>query len=122
MKIYKKKIYRVVFWISLLALLAVSSFPANNLNQTINNPDQTIRLDYVLHFTAYLLLGVLAFIAYKPSYKLLLLVVLFALIEEVHQYWIPFRTLNPYDFLFDVAGLIASYAAIKFYTHFRNKN
>jgi VanZ family protein len=102
------KTYRIVFWLGITGLFVLSSVPDLQPNQAINNEDTTIRLDYMLHFIAYFIIGMFYMKSYPLSFKGVLLIIGYAVIEEVHQYWIPGRTLNPVDLLFDLAGLAAA--------------
>ena len=100
-----QKNLRLIFWIVLVLFLVVSSLPDERINRTVHTVDLAYRLDYLLHFIAYLFIGTLAALAYKPNIRLLLWLVLFAVLEEGHQYWIPHRTMNPVDFMYDVLGI-----------------
>lgn len=82
------------------------------LNRTIHADQFEFRLDYLLHFTAYFVIGIAASLAYKPTWKVLLLLIVFAMVEEGHQYWIPSRTVNPIDFMCDMIGLFSGIGLI----------
>ncbi len=66
------------------------------------------------HFAEYAVLGLLAARAYRDSSRpflrahwflfALLLVILYALSDELHQYFVPSRTGSIYDSLIDMAG------------------
>lgn len=73
------------------------------------------RLDYILHLAAYFLITLLQVSAYGISRSFFLFMVGFAFIEEGHQYFIPGRSMNPLDFLVDVAGISLAYL-VKFAT------
>nr|WP_157754629.1 VanZ family protein [Salinivirga cyanobacteriivorans] len=103
-----QKTFRIIFWLLIISFIVISSIPNSALNRTVQADSFTFRLDYVLHFIAYLVIGVLAALAYKPNWKVFLLLIVFAMAEEGHQYWIPHRTMNPVDFMFDVLGLVVA--------------
>jgi len=85
------------------------------------NPFQ-IRLDYVLHFMVYFficlyyILGRLngVYIFRKKSLKKYILAVLFlALVTEIVQIWIPSRSFNIIDSVYNFLGLSLGYLCIK---------
>ncbi len=115
MKFFTVKALRIFFWLMLVAFVVVSSIPNDSLNRTVDTDFIDFRLDYLLHFVAYAFIATIACVAYQPNWKVLLLLVLFAIAEEGHQYWIPSRTLNPIDFFFDVAGLMSGTAAVYYF-------
>jgi VanZ family protein len=106
---------KAAFWLSLIALLIVSSLPGAKVEQSLDVGDIEWRLDYVLHFIAYLCISALMVLAYGHRVRLFAGLVIFALLEEVHQYWIPGRTVNPYDFLFDFLGISFTFILSRLY-------
>ncbi len=73
-------------------------------------------IDKILHFVAYAILGVLFFRAYRTqrfkeniNWMIVLSILsssLYGLIDEVHQYFVPYRDAEIIDFFADVAGSI----------------
>ena len=116
-----QKILRLIFWSTLVLFLVVSSIPDDTVNQALQSEELDFRLDYVLHFIAYLIIGSLAAMAYKPNIRLFLLLVLFAVAEEGHQYWIPGRSMNPVDFLYDVLGITVGLTGIYLFKRLSQK-
>ena len=102
----RQRLFRFLFWGVILVLMAVSSIPGAVVNKTLHTNYLGVRLDYLLHFGAYFVIGVLGGLAYRINPRLVLLLLVFAAVEEGHQYWIPARTFNPVDYLFDVLGLV----------------
>lgn len=100
-----KKIFQVVFWLALVAFFVVSSIPVDSVKQFTEEHSSHVRPDYLLHFFAYCILGSLSILAYKTRWKTFLIMIVFAVIEEGHQYWVPYRTLNGFDLISDLAGL-----------------
>lgn len=92
--------------------MIVSSIPNDTVNTTIHTNFTDFRLDYLLHFIAYAFIGGMAAMAYEIKLRMVFLLLLFAAVEEGHQYWIPSRTFNPIDYLFDVLGLVAGLGII----------
>ena len=93
------------------------------MEQSLDVGDTEWRLDYLLHFIAYLFISTLMVLAYGHRVPFFAGLVLFALLEELHQYWIPGRTVNPYDFLFDFLGIGFTFMICKVNSnHFRRRN
>ena len=101
------KIYKTAFWTAIVGLFILSSLPDISANKTFQTNEYTFRFDYLFHFLAYFVIGMLYVMAYKPNLTGILLITGYAALEEIHQYWIPGRTLNPVDLAFDLAGLAA---------------
>ena len=97
--------YRIIFFSALTGLLVISSIPDITANMPADNEGSGFRFDYLFHFLAYAGITFLYTRAYRPTWYGLLMIIAFAALEELHQYWIPGRTVNPVDFGFDVAGL-----------------
>jgi VanZ family protein len=105
--------YFLIFLV--IAILAVSSIP-NLPTLKIHTAKTEFRLDYLIHFCEY---GVLAFVAFlsfagkefKIGYRKVLLIVVslivFAVLDELHQKLIPGRTYNIKDIMSNVAGIVA---------------
>ena len=109
-----KKLFKVLFWVWALLIFGVSSLP------NIPQPDliihkERIRLDYFFHFCEYFLLAML-FLFWKtdPAFNIkpgrvclfLFCGLLFAIVDELHQHFIPGRTVNPIDAVSNGLGLI----------------
>ncbi|MFA7288065.1 MAG: VanZ family protein [Melioribacteraceae bacterium] len=98
----------VSYW---LVLIIGTSLPSTSL------PSFKVG-DKIIHFIAYFGLG-LVFAAYRLLYFenikrnvfiIILLIVLYALIDEVHQIFIPGRSCELYDFLADITGGFIGFA------------
>jgi VanZ family protein len=106
--------YLLIAW--LLTIIIVSSIP-NIPTLKIHTSRSEIRLDYLLHFCEY---GVLTFMAhlsfagkeFKLSYKKLMLIItsliLFAILDELHQKLIPGRSYSIKDIVSNVTGILAA--------------
>jgi VanZ family protein len=105
---------RITFWGLIIALLVVSSVPSGSLSYTQTVPVLQLRFDYLLHFGVYFLIGGIGAMAYRHNWKYVLFLVLFMLMEEGHQYWIPHRTFNPTDLLSDFLGAASGILAVKY--------
>lgn len=95
---------KFLIWFILILMLIASSSP----NMTFNLRKIKalgIRLDHISHFSAYFFIGLLWFLVYGLSLKSVSLILLFMLIEEGHQWFIPNRSTNFSDLTYDLLGL-----------------
>jgi VanZ family protein len=112
LKPYSK--YFLIVWIILI--LVVSSIPSLPTLK-IQTHKSVIRLDYLIHFCEYGLLAFLAYLTNADSYfkinlkKYLIItsgLILFAVLDELHQELIPGRTFNVKDILSNISGISAA--------------
>jgi VanZ family protein len=106
--------YLLIAWA--LTIIIISSIPYIPTLKIHTNRSE-IRLDYLLHFCEY---GLLAFIAllsftgkeFKISWKKFILItgslILFAVLDELHQKLIPGRTYSLRDIASNVTGILAA--------------
>ena len=106
--------YLLIAWV--LTIITISSIPYIPTLK-IHTTRSEIRLDYLLHFCEY---GLLAFIAqlsitgkeFKISWKKFILItgslILFAILDELHQKLIPGRTYSLRDIASNVTGILAA--------------
>src|ERR1035437_3182328 len=106
--------YLLIAWV--LTIIILSSLP-NIPTLKIHTARAEIRLDYMMHFCEY---GVLTFMAhlsftgkeFKINYKKFILImvslILFAILDELHQKLIPGRTYSIRDVASDVTGVVAA--------------
>lgn len=119
-----KKYYRyfALGWAALIFI--ISTIP--NLPQPDFSEDEGpgLRLDYLFHFMAYFILGMLIVIwqirddARLPTKTYVIIVVLgvlFGLIDEWHQVMIPGRTFNPMDFYLNAIGFLVAFFFVYHY-------
>lgn len=113
---------RIIFWIWLIFIAIVSSLP-NIPTQKINIWDQPFRLDYLEHFGVFaILLALFVFwksdasghFSVKKHLIFVIALVFFAIVDELHQIWIPGRTYNPLDLIYNLLGTIAGIYLTKF--------
>lgn len=107
----------VIYWI---VLLAATSFP------TIKVPTTSIS-DKGYHFIAYFGLGVLLnltlifqnkypLLKKKNSFYTLLIGSIYGIFDEIHQYFIPGRSMEFLDFVADFIGLVLALFFVLFLT------
>ena len=106
--------YLLIVWI--FAIIFVSSTPSIPTLK-IHTAKAEIRLDYLIHFCEYGVLAFLAFLSFagnefKMSYRKFILItmglILFAILEEFHQKFIPGRTFNTKDILSNISGILVT--------------
>jgi VanZ family protein len=100
----------------LLTIIVLSSIP-NIPTLKIHTARGEFRLDYLMHFCEYGLLTFITFLSFagnefRVNYKAFLLItlslILFAVIDELHQKIIPGRTYSLKDIASNVTGIVAS--------------
>jgi VanZ family protein len=106
--------YMMVAW--LLAIISVSSV-RDVPTLKIHTSDSEFRLDYLIHFCEYGILAFLTFLTYaETDYKrnnrkfaiATALLILFAILDEYHQKFIPGRAFNVKDIMSNIAGILAA--------------
>ena len=116
----QKKLFKILFWLWGLTIFILSSLP-NIPTQKINIWNEPFRLDYLEHFGVFAIWGTFFIIwksngdgifAFRKCFWVIIGLITFACADEIHQIWIPGRTFNPLDLIYNVAGLIAAYALI----------
>lgn len=116
----QKKIYKVLFWVWGSIILILSSLPSIP-TQKINIWNEPFRLDYLEHFGVFLIWGgffilwkmkPIAQFKIKENIWFIIATLVFACVDEIHQLWIPGRSFNPLDLMYNSFGLITAYALI----------
>jgi VanZ family protein len=106
--------YFLIAWV--LTIIIVSSIP-NIPTLKIHTAKKEIRLDYLMHFCEYGVLSFMAFLSFagkefKVSFRKVLLIagglIIFAILDELHQKLIPGRSYNIKDMLSNVTGIVAA--------------
>ena len=114
MKTNLSLIFKVSFYAWLIALLILSYYPKLPTTK-IEIGDEIIRLDYIGHLIFYAVLIVLFLLwkadsEFKTSKRIfifsLLVGLIFASINEILQLFIPERTFNPLDMIYNCLGII----------------
>lgn len=105
-----------LFWVYTVIIPLLAVLPLNGTNSRLNNTYIiSIRLDYLLHvgiFTLWLILYRVAYFSTKTNYrrgetvKLISLFLLFAILSEVIQSFIPYRSFNLNDLIANFLGVI----------------
>ena len=118
-KLFKqKKLFRILFWVWGLIIFILSSLP-NIPTQKVNIWDEPFRLDYLEHFGVFAIWrGLFVVWKMKPIGHFyvknyiwsIIATLVFAAADEFHQIWIPGRTFNPLDLIYNMTGLLAAYS------------
>jgi VanZ family protein len=116
----------LVVWLAFISFASSDSFNAGNTSRIIgplvlwlfpNTSAETLAAVHfvtrkVAHFTEYAILGFLAARAFRQHQRWFLisavLIVLYALLDEYHQSFVPSRTASIFDSLIDMAGGISA--------------
>jgi VanZ family protein len=106
--------YLLIAWA--ITIIIVSSIP-NIPTLKIHTARSEYRLDYLLHFCEYGILSFMSFLSFagkefKINYKRFILItvslVLFAVLDELHQKFIPGRAYSIRDIASNVTGILAA--------------
>jgi VanZ family protein len=105
-----KNIFRILLAIYAILILALSVAPSWGIDN-LQAQNQAIRIDYILHALAFLVIPLFAFIASgyscttKQWFYYLTIATLLAIGAEFIQIVTPTRTFNPFDVLSNLFGL-----------------
>jgi VanZ family protein len=127
----------LVAWLAFISYASSDSFSAGNTSRIIgplilwlfpNTSQETLAVIHLVtrklaHFTEYAILGYLAARAFRGSPRAgisqrwflisLVLIVVYALIDEYHQSFVPTRTGSVFDSLIDMAGGLTALMVIR---------
>jgi VanZ family protein len=127
----------LVVWLLLISVASSDTFSANNTSRIIaplilwlfpNTSPETLAVVHfitrkIAHFTEYAILAYLAARAFRTSPRATIskrwflicatLIVVYALIDEFHQSFVPSRTASVYDSLIDMAGGLTALLVIR---------
>jgi len=116
----------LVIWLAFISYASSDSFNAGNTSRIIGplvlwlfpntSPETMATIHFITrklaHFTEYAILGFLAARAFRTSPRWFLisavLIVVYALLDEYHQSFVPSRTASVFDSLIDIAGGISA--------------
>lgn len=121
-----KQYLPLVAWLAFIFFASSDSFNAGNTSRIIGplvlwffphtSPETLATIHFitrkVAHFTEYAILGFLAARAFRTSSRWFLisaiLIVVYALLDEYHQTFVPSRTPSIFDSFIDMAGGISA--------------
>ncbi|MBN1159467.1 MAG: VanZ family protein [Bacteroidales bacterium] len=111
-----QRIYRYIFWAGYLAVLFTAVIPVvGNLDKVrLGRGIFEIRLDHLLHVSAYFLICMYYLFGRRKGLKLfkknsaakfILLTVFLGVVTEIVQIWVPARAFNVMDIVANLAGI-----------------
>mgnify|MGYP005850086467 CR=1 FL=1 len=109
----RKNIYKFTFWLIFFVIIVFSFLPGKMLGG-MNEPDMKCRIDYIMHFFAFMLLNVML-VLWMGKQKwyihtiILVACLIFAVVAEYMQMLIPLRAFNPVDILCNFSGSIGGH-------------
>jgi len=121
----------LVVWLVFISYASSDSFNASNTSRIIGplvlwlfpntSPETMATIHFITrkiaHFTEYAILGFLAARAFRPYPRWFVisvaLVVVYALIDEYHQSFVPSRTASVFDSMIDMAGGITALILVR---------
>jgi len=96
---------RLPFFLWLTGIIGVTSFPL-----TVMPEVEVFGMDKLIHFFLFSVLVLFYFFGFADRKRsFLYLIVLFAILSELSQRYIPGRFVSPYDFVFNLSGLGIAY-------------
>ena len=109
----KEKLPKIFCYLILFLIAFASLYPALTVKDVQIASDLSFRLDYIFHFLVYCLLGV-SLLLWKggPGSKfrnylfIFTFGIIYSSIFEMIQYFLPSRTMNPFDMLSNFLGFI----------------
>jgi VanZ family protein len=121
----------LIAWLAFISFASSDDFNAGNTSRIIgplilwlfpNTSPETLAIVHfimrkIAHFTEYAILGFLAARAFRTHQRWFLicvtLVVVYALLDEYHQSFVPSRTASIFDSLIDMAGGLTALILIR---------
>lgn len=103
-----RKLIRIIYFIYIILILILSAIPLTT-NAQINY------LDKIEHIIAFILYFIFSFYSF-PKLNIIfhiLLGILFGLLIEIIQSFVPFREFSVFDLIADIVGLITGYIIIR---------
>jgi VanZ family protein len=111
--------YRDILKITPAIILAITIFYFSSLSNpypTTPSKFMMLFLNPILHICEFGALSFLIFFGLFPKVKstyLISLAILYAFLDEIHQYFVPHRYFDFYDLILDTVGIILGYFAYK---------
>ncbi len=103
----------LILWMIVIVILSI--IPMNQETK-IEIGGTPFRLDYLEHFGVFFILGFLYVLSSKkdlPKYiNKISILIIYAVITEIIQLFIPGRTFNPWDLIYNILGLVVGYILI----------
>ena len=112
----KNKFFQVLFWLWAILVLVLSIIPYQN-KRIEPEQEEVIRIDYLLHLVVFFILSFLFILWNKEKIKifnqlaLLYLInsLIFSFIVELVQLYVPNRTYNIIDVIYNTMGILVGF-------------
>jgi VanZ family protein len=118
-----------IFWAIPAIIITITLFVLSNIKYSILPELNLTFTDKIAHFiafftyTAFVIIGIDSYVSSKK--KLIEYAVVWAafygIFDEVHQYFVPGRDCNIYDWFADLAGILIAILLIKYILKIKNK-
>ena len=96
---------RFPFFLWFLVLISATLLPLSSIPKV-----DAFGLDKLSHFFLFSVLVLFFFLGFgEKNWKFLSFIILFAVIDELSQYYIPGRVISIYDFVFNLSGVGVAY-------------
>ncbi len=96
---------RIPFFLWLIILIAATSFPLSAIPEV-----DVFGLDKLSHLFLFSVLMLFFFFGFgKKNWKFIFVILLFAAVNELSQYYVPGRVVSIYDFVFNLSGAGIAY-------------
>jgi VanZ family protein len=96
---------RVPFFLWFLVLISATLLPLGSIPEA-----DAFGLDKLSHLFLFSVFVLFFFLGFgEKNWKFLSLIILFAMIDELSQYFIPGRVISVYDFAFNLSGVGLAY-------------
>ncbi len=92
----------IIFLSYSIFIFILSSIPGKDI------PSQASNYSLIFHFILYFFYGFVIYLFFRSHVNSILFGVIFALTDEIHQYFVPGRSCDPVDFLVDSIAIILS--------------
>jgi len=96
---------RLPFFLWFIGIIGVTSFPLTAIPKV-----DILGMDKLIHFFLFSVLVLFYFLGFEDKRRsFLYLIVLFSILSELSQYYVPGRFVSAYDFVFNLSGLGIAY-------------
>ncbi len=100
--------YLFVLIIYSLFIFFLSSIPGSDIPSTVSP------YSLFFHFILYFFYGISAYLFFNNPKNSIIFSSLYALSDEIHQYFVPGRSCDPVDLLVDIVGILLGIILIYF--------
>ena len=101
----------------------LSALQSEMIVKLINNvvPVNSFFVRKMAHFSLFFILSIVMFLVCKNISLSFLITTTYAILDEVHQYFVPGRSCELRDIVIDVSGCLVALSIIKFWRYIHDK-